>query len=186
MKKHIITLSGYPGSGKSSTADRLATILEYKRFSSGDFMRAVAASRGITLEQLGTIAESDRSVDDAIDAEIKKAGELDNLVIDSRLAYHWIPESFRVYLKLDPQTAATRIFGHIQEVGRVGQTAQTIEEVYEKMIMRIESEKKRYHALYEIDYTNVQNFDLVVDTGSHTLEEVAQTILAEYKNWSAQ
>ena len=184
MKKHIITLSGYPGSGKSSTADRLAAILEYKRFSSGDFMRAVAASRGLTLDELGTIAEDDRSVDDAIDTEIKKAGENDNLVIDSRLAYNWIPDSFKVYLKLDPHIAAARIFGHIQEVGRVGQTAETVEDVYEKMILRIESEKKRYHALYAIDYTNVQNFDLVVDTGSHTLEEVSQTILTEYKKWS--
>jgi len=37
MKKHIITITGLPGSGKSSTADEVARTLNYTRFSGGDF-----------------------------------------------------------------------------------------------------------------------------------------------------
>ena len=40
-KKHIITLSGRPGSGKSSTADKVAELLGYTRFSSGNMVREV-------------------------------------------------------------------------------------------------------------------------------------------------
>lgn len=184
--RHIITLSGMPGSGKSSTADALALALEYKRFSSGDFMRKVAADRGLSLEDLGLVAEQDRSIDDAIDTEIKKvADEQDNVVIDSRLAYHWIPSAFKVYLKLDPHVAAERIYNHIHSVGRVGQTAGTVEEVYEKMMRRIDNEKKRYKEYYGIDYTDENNFDLVVDTGENSLEKVAEIILDAYKKWNS-
>lgn len=181
--RHIITLSGMPGSGKSSTADTLAAVLGYQRFSSGDFMRKVAQDRGLSVEDLGLIAESDRSIDDAIDGEIKKVAAQDNLVIDSRLAYHWIPDAFKVYLKLDPHVAAGRIYDHIHAVGRVGQAAGSVDEIYEKMMQRIENEKKRYQEYYNIDYTNEKNFDLVVDTGENSLEKVAEIILAAYNTW---
>ena len=149
-------------------------------------MRKVAEYRGLSLEDLGLVAESDRSIDDAIDDEIKKTAQQDNLVIDSRLAYHWIPDAFKVYLKLDPHIAAERIHNHIHSVGRIGQSAGTTEEIYEKMTQRIESEKKRYKAHYDNDYTNEKNFDLVVDTGENSLEQVAKIILDAYKKWNLQ
>ena len=41
-KSTIITITGLPGSGKSSTAKRVAEILAYKHFSSGDLFPAVS------------------------------------------------------------------------------------------------------------------------------------------------
>ena len=183
MKRRILTLSGMPGSGKSSTADELAHRLGYQRFSSGDFMRKVAHERALSLEELSRQAESDPSIDDAIDTEIKKTGLQEQLVIDSRLAYHWIPEAFKVYLKLDPHISAKRIYDHIHSVGRIGQSADSLETIFEKMMARIESEKKRYLEYYGIDYTDEHNFDLIVDTGTHPVQEVAEQILSTYREW---
>ncbi len=186
MKRHIITISGMPGSGKSSTGNRLAELLEYKRFSSGDFMRAVAQSHGLSLEDLSLTAEKDRTIDEEIDARIREAGKGDKLVIDSRLAYHWIPNSFKVYLKIDPHTAAVRIHDQIHSIGRVGQVTGTVDDIYTNMTRRIASEKMRYAYYYDVDYTNETNFDLVVDTGKHSLEEVTNLIVDAYKKWLAK
>ena len=181
MKKSIITLTGFPGSGKSSTADGVAKALGYQRFSSGDFMRAMAKKRGVSLDELQQIAKRDPSVDYDIDEAVRSAGEKERLVIDSRTAFHWIPNSFKVFLKTDPHVGAERTFNHIQSEGRLGQSASSVEDVYEKMLLRIESECERYKTKYGIDYRDESNFDLVVDTGKYPLEEVVRTIVEEYK-----
>lgn len=185
-KRAIITVSGGPGSGKSSTADLVAHALNYTRYSSGDFMRGLALERGVSLDELQKHAEDDPSIDNDIDAAIRKSAEHNDIVIDSRIAFHWIPKSFKVLLTLDPHTSAKRTFAHMQEGGRSNQAGTTEEEVYLHLIMRIESEKKRYKALYNLDYPTLSDFDLVIDTATHPLEEVVQLILDKYKEWSAK
>ena len=185
MKKHIITIAGTLGSGKSSTSDGVAESLEYGRFSSGDFMRAVAVQRNMSLMELSKEAETDKTIDEAIDAEVRKAGEKEHIVIDSRLAYHWIPESFKVYLELSPDIAKTRILNDLKNnsLRRESENSLTEEEIYEKIITRRESEKKRYMEMYGLDYTDPKNFDLIVDTNKHNLAEVIQIIKRAYLNW---
>src|SRR3989344_3500845 len=115
MKKEIITITGTLGSGKSSTADMVAQKLGYQRFSSGDFMRKIAVDMGISLNELSLKAQEDESIDIKIDEEVKQAGAQNKIVIDSRLAFHWIPESFKVYLDLPPEIAKERIYQNIRE-----------------------------------------------------------------------
>ncbi len=183
MKKHIITLGGMPGSGKSSTGKALAQLLGYERFSSGDFFREMAAKRGISVEEINRQAEHDSVIDHETDAWVKEKGKRENLIIDSRLAFHWIPDAFKVFLKLDPHIAAERTFAQIQNEGRTSQDAQSVDDVYQKTLSRIESEKKRYKELYAIDYMDESRYDLVVDTGPNNLETVTKLIADAYKQW---
>ena len=85
-------------------------------------MRKIAIDMGITLNELSKIAETDSSIDISIDNEVKKAGEMSQVVIDSRLAFHWIPESFKIYLELEPKVAKERILKikkrHLSRGGR--------------------------------------------------------------------
>ncbi|HMA78643.1 MAG TPA: AAA family ATPase, partial [Candidatus Paceibacterota bacterium] len=60
-KRHIITVSGKPGSGKSSTADRVAEMLDYERYSSGDMVRALLEARNMTLEEFNERAKTEES-----------------------------------------------------------------------------------------------------------------------------
>lgn len=183
VKKHIITLGGMPGSGKSSTGKKLATLLGYERLSSGDFFREMAAKRGVSVEEINIIAETDPTIDAATDGWIREQYSRENIIMDSRTAFHWMPGSFKVFLKLDPHTAAERTFTHIKAEGRTSQAAQSVEDVYRKTVERIASEEKRYQELYGIDYTDESNYDIVVDTGPNDLETVTKIVADAYQKW---
>lgn len=183
MQKRIITLCGLPGSGKSSTAFGLATSLGYKHFSSGDLFRAMAKERGISVEEINKRAELEQEIDHAVDERLRNMADDDQLIIDSRMAWHWMPKSFKVFLKIDPRTAAERTFKQMQEKARVSQDGDSVEEVYKKTVERTESEIKRYASLYNVDYTDESNYDLVVDTAQHSLEEVVHVIITKYKEF---
>jgi cytidylate kinase len=185
VKKEIITLTGFPGSGKSSTADGVAEALGFKRFSSGDFMRQIALDRGISLNELSLKAESDSGVDKSIDEAVKNAGKMEKVVIDSRLAFHWIPESFKVYLDLSPEIAKDRISNSLKtnKLRQNSEGQMNPDEVYKKIIERFESEKKRYQNLYQVNHADKKNFDLIVDTNKNNLEQVIDIIVSEYKKW---
>src|SRR3989339_534013 len=139
MKKQIITINGFPGSGKSSTADLVAKELNFKRFSSGDFMRQIALDRGISLNELSIKAETDKEVDVSIDKAVKEAGEMKKIVIDSRLAFHWIPESFKVYLDLPPAIAKERILNNLKEnaLRKQSEDSSSPEEIQAKIDARL-------------------------------------------------
>jgi CMP/dCMP kinase len=186
VKKRIITLGGMPGSGKSSTGKRLAELLGYRRLSSGDFFREMAHRRGISVEEINRVAENDVTFDHETDAWIRAQGEGEDFVIDSRTAFHWIPRAFKVFLKLDPHVAAQRIFAHIQKEGRIGQIAVSADDVHEKTLARIDSERKRYAALYGLNYTDESRYDLVVDTGPNDLDAVVKIIADAYRRWLAE
>src|SRR5579859_5169018 len=161
MRKHIITLCGLPGSGKSSTADKVAQALGYERFSGGDFMREVGRRRGLSIDQTNVAAIEEPSFDQEVDDAIRSAGERENLVIDSRTAFYFIPGSFKVFLKLDPRIAAERTFEQIKNEGRIAQDGGSLEEVYRKLLVRIHNERTRYKTKYGFDYLNETQFDLV-------------------------
>jgi cytidylate kinase len=185
MKKEIITIAGAPGGGKSSTADLVAQKLGFQRFSSGNFMRQIALDTGMSLNELNKKAQNDDSIDKKIDREVRKAGEMQKIVIDSRLAFHWIPESFKVYLDLPAEIAKERILNDLKEnkLRRESEESSTVDEIYKKITSRLESEKQRYKELYNIDHTDKNNFDLVIDTNKNNLEQVVDIIVAEYKKW---
>ena len=112
-KKHIITISGKPGSGKSSTSDKVAELLSYTRYSAGEEARDYIKKNKITLAEFNKMAEDDHSIDQAIDEGLRKFREQKDIVIDSRLGFYWIPESFKVYLDLNLDVATARIYKDI-------------------------------------------------------------------------
>lgn len=182
MKKSIITISGSLGSGKSSTAKGVAAALGYRHFSSGDLFRKIAKERGLSIEAINLTAEQQTEIDYKVDELLQKMGrEEDKLVIDSRLAWHWMSDSFKVFLTLDTATAAERIFMHIQEQGRVSENASSADEVKRSIESRAASERKRYYNLYQLDPTDPAHFDLVIDTKENDLKTVTAMVLDAYQ-----
>ncbi|MEJ0002016.1 MAG: cytidylate kinase family protein [bacterium] len=189
MRKKIITIAGVPGSGKSSTADTVAKELGFTRFSSGDFMRKIAKDRGVTLNELSAVAEQDGGdIDRAIDDEVRKTGRGEHIIIDSRLAFHWIPDSFKVFLDLPLEISKDRILSNLETntFRRESEGGGTAEEIYRKISARLESEKKRYRELYAVDYTDPKNYDLVIDTNKNNLSEVVSIIVQAYTKWISE
>lgn len=186
-QKHIITIAGKLGSGKSSTAKMVAQILDYKHYSTGDFMRSIANERGISLIELNKIAETDDSIDKALDDHNLEKGKMENIVLDSRLGFYFIPSSFKVFLELDPSIASERIMEdrksnpnrHTEASG-----FDTKESIIKSINNRLLSERKRYKDIYNIeDHTLNNNFDLVINTEKIPLEEVSKKIIEEYNKW---
>lgn len=185
QKKHIITIAGKPGSGKSTTSRNVAEALGYERFSSGDFFRMIAKERGVNVYENNVLAETDTSIDEQVDAKLQALGkEKDDMVIDSRMAWHWIPESFKVYLDLDLDTAAARILAGMDAARiEVEHIPEDPAEYAKELEKRLASESKRYMALYNQNPYDLSNYDLVVDTKTHDPKAVVQIILEAYKDW---
>jgi len=188
MKKEIITIAGAPGSGKSSTADLVARKLDFKRFSSGDFFRQIGLDLGLSVNGVNKRAETDPQIDVMTDEKLRQLRDKEKIVIDSRTAYHWIPESFKVYLDLPPEIAKDRILNSlkVERLRQQSENMSTAEEVYKKITERFESEQKRYWDLYKIKNTDKKNYDLIIDTNKNNLEQVVDIIVSEYKKWIAE
>lgn len=184
MKKSIITIAGSLGSGKSSTAAAIAEKLGYEHLSSGDMFRKMAQERGLSVEEINKQAEVQQDIDHRVDAWLQELGKArEQFVVDSRMAWHWIPESFKVFFALDPATAAERIFANINTSGRVSESASSVEEVRGSIDARFASEQKRYMTLYGTDPTDPLNFDIVINTKHNGLESVTGMVLGAYKAW---
>ena len=184
MKKPIITIAGSLGSGKSSTAKAVASALGFRHFSSGDLFRQLAVERGESIEAMNISAEVQRDIDLKVDSLLQQMYQTDEkLVIDSRMAWHWMPQSFKVFLVVDPDTAAERIFNHLQEGGRMSEDATSVQEVRRSIDRRFASEQKRYAALYGVNATDPLNFDIVINTKYHDLTTVTAIVAAAYQAW---
>ena len=185
-RKHIITISGKPGSGKSSTADKVADLLGYTRHSSGDMVRTILQRQGMTLSEYNRQAMDDHTLDTKIDEYLRKFRDKKDVVIDSRLGFYWLPESFKVYLDLNIQVATVRIYKDAVNNNmrlKSGERVSSLDLVAKQVLTRMETEQKRFKSLYSVDPYNLSHFDLVIDTSRHSPETVALTVFDVYRRW---
>jgi cytidylate kinase len=175
VRRLIVTISGLPGSGKSTLAKGLAKCLGFRHHSAGEFMRQIAAERKTSILELSKIAEKDGSIDREIDNRTKKlaAGE-DNFVMDSRMAWYFIPKSVKLFVEVDLGKAAERIFKDM----RADEKENTsVEKTLENLKRRVESERARYMKLYGVDYLDRKNYDLVLDSTRMNKQETLERAL---------
>ncbi len=184
-KKKIITIAGKPGSGKSTTSKKVAAELGYMHFSSGDLFRAIAKERGIDVYEINVLAETEKEIDRQVDKRLQEMGQTEHdLIIDSRMAWHWMPDSFKVYLDLDVNDAAERILKHADPKRLEAEhIPDTVEAYAHQLQRRLDSESKRYFDLYGVNPYDTNNYDLVIDTKINNIQEVTEKILAAYKTW---
>jgi cytidylate kinase len=189
MKKTIITIAGKLGSGKSSTGKRLAQELGYEHRSTGDFARQIAKEHGFTITEWNKHAEQHPELDEQVDTKSKDMKNDNNVILDSRLAFHFIPDSFKVFLDIDSRVAAQRIYNDLDQGHRAEEhQAESIEDMVRDMDTRVQSEIKRYQELYGVNHHDHENFDLVINTGlpENNLENVVAQIKSAYEAWLEQ
>jgi cytidylate kinase len=184
-KKHIITIAGKPGSGKSTASKSIALALDYQHFSSGDFFRSLGKERGVNVLEANLSGEKGADIDALVDQRLRDIGVTeDRMVIDSRTAWHWIPSSYKIYLDLDLLTAAERVLGKM--------TPERLEhehipndprEYADQLKQRQESEARRYQKFYGIDPYDTKNYDLVIDAKQNNADQVRVLIMTGFDEW---
>ena len=154
----LITVSGPPGSGKSTTAAELAAAFDLDHVSGGDIFREAAAEHDLSLAEFNELAEQDDAIDRDLDRRLREiAIERDGIVLESRLA-GWLAEEyadFRLWLDAPIAVRAERI---ADREGKTPEQARTETEERE------ESEALRYLEYYDIDIHDRSIYDLVVNT----------------------
>jgi len=176
----IITLTGDLGSGKTTVSAILCKKLNYSYIYTGKIQREIAQRYKMTTLELNKYAETHPEIDEEIDSTFKSLGNSSDLIVDSRMAWFFIPNSFKVYLKTDLNVAAGRIF--YDKTRKNEKKYWSLIDAGADIVARKTSENKRYLELYGADCADLSNFNLVVDTSNITPEKVAEIIFKEYNS----
>jgi cytidylate kinase len=176
----LITVSGPPGSGKSTTASNLAEALGLEHVSGGDIFRELADERGYTPLEFNKLAEEDDQIDRDLDRRLQNvASERDDVVLESRLA-GWLAgdyADFRVWLDAPLDVRAERV---AEREDKPVATAR------EESAARQSSEADRYEEYYGIDITDLTIYDLSVNTARWDADAVLDMLVTAVKEYDPE
>jgi len=176
----IISITGDLGSGKSTVSDILCKQLNYEYIYTGKIQREIALKYNMTTLELNKYSETHPEIDEEIDSTFKSLNESTDLIVDSRLAWFFLPQSFKIFLKTNLIVSANRISGDNK---RKNEKYSSKEEAVNKIVARKASENKRYIELYGANCSDLSNFNLIIDTSFIAPERVAEIVFAEYNSW---
>ncbi|EKE15648.1 MAG: hypothetical protein ACD_11C00116G0035 [uncultured bacterium] len=171
----IITITGDPGSGKSTIGKKLAEKLGFERVYIGEIRRNAAKEKGMTLAEYNKYGETHPETDIEVDDYQKKMGqEKDNFIIEGRTSWFLIPHSLKLYFKVDKLEGAGRIFKELQADNNRNEDSEmkTVEDVLESNERRMVSDKFRYQKYYQKDCYDENNFDFIIDTTNLSPQQV--------------
>jgi cytidylate kinase len=165
-----VTIFGLAGTGTTTVGKLLAARLKAPFLSSGVMFRAKAAELRLSLYEFVELCNKDDSYNRALDTEVERYGKANNhFVFESRLAWHFIPDSFKVKIICDLKTRIERVARRDNE---------SFEEKKKKTLFREEAGRQQYKACYNIiDFAPDTAFNLVLDSSKTTPEALVEEIL---------
>jgi cytidylate kinase len=182
LKRPIkISITGDLGSGKSTVCRILEGRLGLKIFSTGAIQRGIAAERGMSTFELNKYMETHPELDAEIDGKLAALSDTgDDIIIDSRMAWHFVKNTFKVYLTTDSRIAARRVF----DDNRGAESYADVDDAVNALAARKKSEIFRYGQKYGVDCFNLRNYDIVADTSVISPGDVADIIVNGFAAWS--
>ena len=206
IKNKIITISGEPVSGKSTVVKLIRDKYEkmgnkvqiisvgniFRQLIQEEYYRTYPDRKNVSLTEIQTdedFKEKRNQIDQMVDGEIARRGQLINqteqpnnvYIIDSRLAWNNIPDSYAVRLTVNENIAGKRVFD--DQTRGVEDKFISLDEAIEQTRKRKLSEIQRYKERYGVDLTNPDNYDLIVDTSFSNPRELAQIIVEGEQNY---
>jgi predicted cytidylate kinase len=172
-----ITISGTPGSGKSTVGKLLERKLGIKYVYSGKIFRETAKKYNMSLEEFGIYCENNKEIDQELDNRQLKILQKGNVILEGRLA-GWIAHqnnipSLKIMLKANIDTRAKRI---------VKREEGDIKKRKKQIIDREKSESNRYKKYYNIDLNDISIYDLVINSEDKNPNEIVDIIFNEIKS----
>jgi len=168
----LITVSGPPGSGKSTNAAGLADRLGLEHVSGGDIFREMAADRDMTPVEFNEFAEEDPQFDRKLDRRLREIATTgDELVLESRLA-GWLAADhadFRFWFDAPLSVRAERI---------ADREAKPVDRARTETRRREDSERKRYSEYYGIDIDDLSIYDAAYNTARWSPDSFLDVLVA--------
>jgi predicted cytidylate kinase len=171
-RKMRITIAGDIGSGKTTIARELAKRVAVEMRSTGGIQRQLAATRGITTLELNRLAETDAAIDRQIDHYLKTLPD-GNLVVESRMAWRFVPNTRKIFLYVLKHEAANRIL----LANRSDESYRLLDDAVSQISERRKSEVKRFKTYYDVNIDNLRNYDRVIDTTFASPDSVVERIM---------
>lgn len=180
----IISLSGALGSGKSTIAQMLADKLGWPRYYIGGLRREKARERGLTLAEYNKLGEMNPKTDQEVDDYQTELGRKeDKFIIEGRTSWHFIPQSFKIYLDVGAEEGAKRIYKSLQTKNNRNEdkNLDNWQAVLKSNQNRINSDQQRYRNYYNIDVYNPKNYDFYLNTTDMSLDKVFLAVFGAVK-----
>ncbi len=167
-----ITVSGLPGSGTTSLARNLASILQTDLISAGEVFRQMAQEHGMELSEFGRLAASDPSFDLRIDERQKEiALAHDNIIVEGRLSGWFVPEAdLKIWLYATLACRVTRI--------QTRDAIETPESAAQMTRERESCEAVRYKTYYGIDIADLSPYSIALNSEIFSVEELCSIVCA--------
>jgi predicted cytidylate kinase len=181
----IITISGTPGSGKSTIAQSLLEKIKAQRIYTGGLWRDLAKDKNMTLEEFREYAANNPKVDIDLDEKVadqaRQLAKESIVIVEGRVQFHFIPESIKIFIKADIAETAKRVWKEISdsksEVRKGEANVKSLEEMEIKQQERRNSDIERYKDTYKIDYSEESQYDFILDTTNISAEESTEKVL---------
>ena len=172
----IITISGTPGSGKSTVGQLLKEKLSMNYIYSGKIFREKAKKYKMTLEEFGIYCEKNEDIDKELDEKQLKILKKGDVILEGRLS-GWIAKknnikAFKIMINADLDIRIKRIIKR-----EYGIYSKRLKEV----LKREKSEEKRYKKYYNIDIKDTSIYDLIIDSTNKNPNELIDIIIQEIK-----
>ena len=178
-----ITITGNLGSGKSTICKILEDKYGFSIYSTGKVQRELAREMNLTTLEMNKLMCSDPKYDTMIDdttARISRENKDKKIIFDSRLAWNFVDQSFKVFLQVSLDVAANRV---INDNRGQEERYKNLEEAKALLKERALTEDRRYKDMYNVEYFNYSNYNLVIDSTYATPEVIAAIIMEEAKSF---
>lgn len=174
-----ITIAGELGSGKTTVSNYLITKIDYKIVSAGMIFRNMAMKHNMSAKEFNEFIENDPHYDNYVDDTIADMGKNENnIIFDSRMAWYFVPDSFKIYLYVDVNIAAERI---LNDKKRINESYNDFASAKQNIIDRRKSEVLRYSNFYHVDVNDYRHYDLIIDTGSADKQDINELVLKSFQ-----
>ena len=101
-----------------------------------------------------------------------------NFVVEGWAAFHFIPKSVKIFLEVNENVAAERIFKNQRLDEKRQNSLLDMKRLLKERLIKTDEQFKKY---YQINFLDKKNFDVIIDTTDLTVRETTDKVLGEIK-----
>lgn len=176
----IITISGKQGAGKTTLAKNLAKELNLEFISIGNLKGIMAQERKMTIDKFAKMGEKNPGlVHKLADKKTMELGKTrKDFIIEGWIAWHFIPSSIKIFLDVQENVGAKRIY---KDQRHDETPCKTIQEMINLLSERLKITNEQFIKFYGVKFLDKNHYDIILDTTNLSIEEVKNKILKKIK-----